>query len=114
MSFLHLFLTEEGASLAPNLFFHLRGGLKFNLVYIIKWKIDIFSLTVTHSQIYLLGGWWSGSLLQNGFDFFDGLGLALVLSCRSVIALVVGHELVDVKIGLGVLNGGADTAILLR
>ena len=112
MSFLHLFLTEEGASLAPNLFFHLSGGLKFNLVYI-KWKMDIFSLIVTHS-IYLWGGWWSGSLLQNGFDFFDGLGLALVLSCRSVIALVVGHKLVDVKIGLGVLNGGADTAILFR
>ena len=114
MSFLHLFLTEEGASLAPNLFFHLSGGLKFNLAYICKKKMDIFSLIVTHSQKYLLGGWWSGSLLQNGFDFFDGLGLALVLSCRSVIVLVVGHELVDVKIGLGVLNRSADTAILLR
>ena len=76
--------------------------------------MDILSLIITHSQTYLLGGWWSGSLLQNGFDFFDGLGLALVLSCRSVIALVIGHELVDVKIGLGVLNGGADTAILFR
>ena len=52
-----------------------------------------------------------GILLQNGFDFFDGLGLALVPSCLSFI-VVAGHELVDVKIGLGVLDRGANTAIL--